>query len=70
MDATLLGQRKTNERSALCAMVDRSELENVLLIADRGYEGLNLFLLPSRHKECAIFLNVLFFSVLLLTLWH
>ena len=42
MDATLLGQRKTNERSALCAMVDRSELENVLLIADRGYEGFNL----------------------------
>ena len=42
MDATLLGQRKTNERSALCAMVDRSELENALLIADRGYEGFNL----------------------------
>ena len=42
MDATLLGQRKTNERSALCAMVDRYELENVLLIADRGYEGFNL----------------------------
>ena len=42
MDATLLGQRKTNERSALCAMVDRSEFENVLLIADRGYEGFNL----------------------------
>ena len=42
MDATLLGQRNTNERSALCAMVDRSELENVLLIADRGYEGFNL----------------------------
>ena len=42
MDATLLGQRKTNERSALCAMVDHSELENVLLIADRGYEGFNL----------------------------
>ena len=42
MDATLIGQRKTNERSALCAMVDRSELENVLLIADRGYESFNL----------------------------
>ena len=41
-DAVLIGQRKVNERSSLCAMVDRSSMENVLLIADRGYEGFNL----------------------------
>ena len=41
-DAFLVGQRKVNERSSLCAMVDRSSMENVLLIADRGYEGFNL----------------------------
>ncbi len=41
-DAFLVGQRKVNERSSLCSMIDRSSLENVLLIADRGYEGFNL----------------------------
>ena len=41
-DAFVVGQRKTNERSALCSMVDRSSMEKVLLIADRGYEGFNL----------------------------
>ena len=41
-DAVLLGQRKANERSSLCDMVDRSALKNVLVIADRGYEGFNL----------------------------
>ena len=41
-DASLIGQRKVNERRSLCAMVDRSPMENVLLIADRGYEGFNL----------------------------
>ena len=41
-DAVLLGQRKANERSSLCDMVDRSTLKNVLVIADRGYEGFNL----------------------------
>ena len=41
-DAILLGQRKANERSSLCDMVDRSTLNNVLVIADRGYEGFNL----------------------------
>ena len=41
-DAVLLGQRKANERHALCDMVDRSTLKNVLVIADRGYEGFNL----------------------------
>ena len=41
-DAVLLGQRKANERSSLCDMVDRSTLKNVHVIADRGYEGFNL----------------------------
>ena len=41
-DAFLVGQRRVNERSSLCSMVDRSSMENVLLIADRGYEGFNL----------------------------
>ena len=42
MDAVLLGERKANERGSLCNMVDRSALEDVLVIADRGYEGFNL----------------------------
>ena len=42
MDAFLLGRRKANEQTSLCKMVDRSTLEDVLLIADRGYEGYNL----------------------------
>ena len=41
-DAILVGQRKANERNSLCDMVDRSALKNVLVIADRGYEGFNL----------------------------
>jgi len=42
VDASLVGQRKVNERNTLCSMVDRSSLNNVLLIADRGYEGFHL----------------------------
>ena len=42
IDAHLLGKRKANERAVLCSMVDRSSLDNVLLIADRGYENYNL----------------------------
>ncbi len=42
VDAVLLGQRQANERSSLCNMVDRANMENVLVIADRGYEGFNL----------------------------
>ena len=41
-DAILVGQRNANERNSLCNMVDRSTLKNVLIIADRGYEGFNL----------------------------
>ena len=42
IDGTLLGQRKANERLSLCNMIDHSTLENVLVIADRGYESFNL----------------------------
>ena len=42
MDALLLGKREENEQASLCKMVDRSTLKDVLLIADRGYEGYNL----------------------------
>ena len=42
IDADLQGRRKVNEQRSLCSMVDRSRLENVLLICDRGYEGYNL----------------------------
>ncbi len=41
-DANLLGKKKANERGVLCTMVDRSKIENALLIADRGYENYNL----------------------------
>ena len=42
VDAGLLALRKADERGSLCDMVDRSPLKNVLIIADRGYEGFNL----------------------------
>jgi len=41
-DVILLGKRAANERNSLCKMVDRSDLSDVLLLADRGYEGFNL----------------------------
>ena len=41
-DASLFGKRSANERAILCSMVDRSFLNDVLLIADRGYENYNL----------------------------
>ena len=42
VDASVVGDHKSNERGILCSMVDRSLLQNVLLIADRGYENYNL----------------------------
>ena len=42
LDASLCGARVANERGTMCAMVDRSQIENALLIADRGYENYNL----------------------------
>ena len=41
-DAVILGQRKANERSSLCKMIERSQIKNALLILDRGYESYNL----------------------------
>ncbi len=42
VDANLVGKRKGNERAALCNMIDRSAVDNALLIADRGYESYNI----------------------------
>ena len=43
LDAEVSGKRNFDENGVLCKMVDRSSLENVLIIADRGYESYNLF---------------------------
>ena len=32
-----------NEARACATMIDRSKLENVILVADRGYENYNIF---------------------------
>ena len=42
IDVTVTGKQVFNEQRSLCAMVDRSQWRNVLIIADRGYEGYNL----------------------------
>ena len=41
LDAVLQKRRNCNESSALTDMVDRSDIEKVLLLADRGYESYN-----------------------------
>ena len=43
IDAEVSGKRNFDENGVLCKMVDRSSVENVLMIADRGYESYNLF---------------------------
>ena len=43
IDAEVSGKRNFDENGVLCKMVDRSSVENVLIIADRGYESYNLF---------------------------
>lgn len=43
VDAEVSGKRNFDENGVLCKMVDRSAAENVLIIADRGYESYNLF---------------------------
>ena len=43
VDAEVSGKRNFDENGVLCKMVDRSTVENVLIIADRGYESYNLF---------------------------
>lgn len=41
VDALVQKRRNTDESGALTAMVDRSDIPNALLIADRGYESYN-----------------------------
>jgi len=41
-DASVVGDKEANESVALCRMVDRSAIEKVILMADRGYEGFDL----------------------------
>lgn len=43
VDAEVSGKRNFGENGVLCKMVDRSSVENALIIADRGYESYNLF---------------------------
>lgn len=42
-DVIFQGKKKLHERAAFCQMVDRSTQENVIYIADRGYESFNTF---------------------------
>ena len=42
VDAILQKRRKADECGALVSMVDRSRLDRVLLLADRGYESFNV----------------------------
>ena len=41
-DAVLQKRRKADECGALVSMIDRSQLKNVLLLIDRGYEAFNV----------------------------
>ena len=41
-DASVVGDKEANENAVLCCLVDRSAIEKVILMADRGYEGFNL----------------------------
>ena len=42
-DVLFQGKKKLHERAAFNCMADRSRLENVIYIADRGYESFNAF---------------------------
>lgn len=41
LDCILQGSRESNEQAAFCDMVDRSWLNSVIVMADRGYESYN-----------------------------
>lgn len=41
VDAIIQKSRTANEHKALCKLVDRSNISNALLLADRGYESYN-----------------------------
>ncbi len=43
VDAIVEGGQVFNERSAFNQLVDRSDIQNVIVIADRGYEAFNTF---------------------------
>lgn len=43
LDVQFQGKKKLHERDAFNQMVDRSPLDNVIYIADRGYESFNTF---------------------------
>ena len=42
VDASVCAKREWNEKGVLCNMVDRSDITNALIVADRGYESYNL----------------------------
>lgn len=42
VDASVCTKREWNEKGVLCNMVDRSDISNALIVADRGYESYNL----------------------------
>ena len=42
VDASVCAKREWNENGMLCNMVDRSDISNTLIVADRGYESYNL----------------------------
>ena len=42
VDASVCTKREWNEKGVLCNMVDRSDITNALIVADRGYESYNL----------------------------
>ena len=42
VDASVCAKREWNEKGVLCNMVDRSDISNALIVADRGYESYNL----------------------------
>lgn len=41
-DVIIVGDREANEQRNLCHMVDRSNIQKAIVIADRGYENYNL----------------------------
>lgn len=43
VDVLFQGKKKLHERAAFNCMVERSRLDNVIYIADRGYESFNTF---------------------------
>ena len=57
VDAILQKRRKADECGALVSMIDRSQLKQVLLLADRGYESYNN-LAHLQEKGCFFLIRV------------